>query len=129
LVEEAARVAAGHMLLAGVAMTFSPVADHAFGLAQGRSQEGGGVESPLLMSQMVAAMVRGFQETGDIAAAVKHVGPYQYTVGPDYTTLPVGERAFLEDCWPAYAAGLAAGANAVMMSFSDLDGVPSHASA
>jgi beta-glucosidase len=116
------------MRIAGITWTFSPVADCAVATLQGRSQEGGGVESPKLMGDIAATMVEGYQAGGRVAACVKHVGPYQYTHGPDYTVEPIGKRAFLEDCWPRYAAGLAAGALTAMMSFVDLDGEPSHAS-
>ena len=134
LIEAAARRAGEHSAISGVSLTFSPVADHSFGTKQGRNQEGGAVESPLLMSQIVRAMVRGYQgsdlrEQNAIVSTVKHVGPYQYTEGPDYTAIPLSERAFLEDCWPTFEAGLREGARAVMMSFVAFNGTPSHASA
>ncbi len=133
LIERTARRAAEHSAISGVSLIFSPVADHSFGTKQGRNQEGGAVESPLLMSAIVAAMVRGYQsenllDKNAIAATVKHVGPYQMTEGPDYQALPISYRAFLEDCWPTFEAGLREGARAVMMSFVALDGTPSHAS-
>lgn len=132
LIEEAAMRAGEHSAIAGVPLTFSPVADHSFDTKQGRSQEGAATESPLLMSRIVAHMVYGYQhmifrEKDAIVTTVKHVGPYQYTVGPDYTVLPLSERAFLEDCWPPFEAALKAGSRAAMMSFVAFDGVPAHA--
>ena len=133
LVQQAARCAARHMAVSGVTLNFAPVADHAIDTHQGRSQEGSAVESPLLMSRMVAAMVKGYQgnslaDPNSVAATLKHVGPYQYTYGPDYTDCGPSKRLFLEDSWPPFQAGLKAGAAAVMMSFVSLDGVPAHAS-
>jgi beta-glucosidase len=133
LVQRAACYAARHMAVSGVTLNFAPVADHAIDTHQGRSQEGSAVESPLLMSRMVAAMVRGYQgnslaDPNSVAATLKHVGPYQYTYGPDYTDCGPSKRLFLEDSWPAFQAGLKAGAAAIMMSFVALDGVPAHAS-
>lgn len=129
LIKSAALRAALHMQIAGISWTFSPVADCAIATPQGRSQEGGAVESPKLMADIVASMVEGYQEAGRVTACVKHIGPYQYTHGPDYTAAPISKRAFLEDCWPRYQAGLEAGSLTAMMSFVDIDGEPSHASA
>lgn len=134
LVQRAACCAARQMAVAGVTLNFAPVADHAIATHQGRSQEGGAVESPLLMSRLVAAMVRGYQgnslaDPNAVAATLKHVGPYQYTYGPDYTDCGPSTRLFLEDSWPPFQAGLEAGAAAVMLSFVTLDGVPAHANA
>jgi beta-glucosidase len=129
LIKNAAAKAALHMQIAGITWTFSPVADCAVATLQGRSQEGGAVESPKLMGDIVASMVTGYQVEGRVAACVKHIGPYQYTHGPDYTVAPISKRAFHEDSWPRYEAGLKAGSLTAMMSFVDLDGEPSHASA
>ena len=58
---------------------------------------------------------------------LKHIGPYQYTAGPDYTALPIERTEFLETVLPRYAGGFEAGAQGVMMSFVALNGVPAHA--
>jgi beta-glucosidase len=133
LVERAARRAARQMAIAGAGLTFSPVADHALDTKQGRNQEGAAVESPLLMSDMVAAMVRGYQGPAlrhpeALAATLKHWLGYQYTHGPDYTDSGASRRLLLEDCLPAFQAGFAADAAAVMYCFTTVDGVPAHAS-
>jgi beta-glucosidase len=85
------------------------------------------------MGDMVAAMVRGYQGStlrhpDAVAATLKHWLGYQYTHGPDYTDSGASRRSLLEDCLPAFQAGFAADAAAVMYCFTTVDGVPAHAS-
>src|SRR5439155_469016 len=82
---------------------------------------------------MVAAMVRGYQGSAlrppdAVVATLKHWLGYQYTHGPDYTDSGASRRLLLEDCLPAFQAGFAADAAAVMYCFTTVDGVPAHAS-
>ena len=132
LVERAARRAACQMAIVGAGLTFSPVADHALDTKQGRNQEqGAAVESPLLMGDMVAAMIRGYQGSAlrapdAVAATLKHWLGYQYPHSPDYTDSGASRRLPLEDCLPAFQAGFAADAAAVMYCFTTV--VPAHAS-
>jgi beta-glucosidase len=128
----AAERVARMMRAAGVAINWAPTSDKALGNRNGRGQEGASVESPVLMRRIITAMVTGYQGIDfghdSVVATLKHVGPYQQTEGADYTVIPISERAFLEDCAPAFIAGLAAGARAIMYSFVAFDGIPSHAS-
>ncbi len=101
--------------------------DYAFAQHQGRTQEGGLISCPRLMSEVTRASTEGLMASGRTAVILKHMGPYQYTVGPDYTALPIERTEFLETVLPRYAGGFEAGADGVMMSFVALNGVPAHA--
>ena len=101
--------------------------DYAFAQNQGRTQEGGLISDPRFMSEVTRASTEGLTASGRIAVILKHMGPYQYTAGPDYTALPIERTEFLETVLPRYAGGFEAGAHGVMMSFVALNGVPAHA--
>ena len=101
--------------------------DYAFAQNQGRTQEGGLISDPVFMSDVTRASTEGLTALGRIAVILKHMGPYQYTAGPDYTALPIERTEFLETVLPRYAGGFEAGAHGVMMSFVALNGVPAHA--
>ncbi len=111
---------------AGVAL-IRVTCDYAFAQNQGRTQEGGLISCPLFMSDVTRASTEGLTAFGRIAVILKHLGPYQYTAGPDYTALPIERTEFLETVLPRYAGGFEAGAQGVMMSFVALNGVPAHA--
>ncbi|HET9069459.1 MAG TPA: glycoside hydrolase family 3 C-terminal domain-containing protein, partial [Amaricoccus sp.] len=120
--EEAARDAG----LAGVRLV-RLTCDYAFAQHQGRTQEGGIISCPRFMSGVTRASTEGLRANGQVAVVLKHLGPYQYTAGPDYTALPIDRTEFLETVMPRYAGGFEAGAEGVMMSFVSLNGVPAHA--
>ena len=101
--------------------------DYAFAQNQGRTQEGGLISDPRFMSDVTRASTEGLTASGRIAVILKHMGPYQYTTGPDYTALPIERVEFLETVLPRYAGGFEAGAHGVMMGFVALNGVPAHA--
>jgi beta-glucosidase len=101
--------------------------DYAFSQNQGRTQEGGLISCPVFMSDVTRASTEGLTAAGRIAVILKHLGPYQYTAGPDYTALPIDRIEFLETVLRRYAGGFEAGAHGVMMSFVALNGVPAHA--
>ena len=125
LVRRAHAEAAGDAHLAGVTL-IRLTCDYAFAQNQGRTQEGGIVSCPVFMSDVTRASTEGLA-SGRIAVILKHLGPYQYTAGPDYTALPISRSEFLETVLPRYEGGFEAGAHGVMMSFVALDGVPAHA--
>ncbi len=118
-----AAVDAGHAGVTLVRLT----CDYAFAQNQGRTQEGGVISCPRFMSEVTRASTEGITGSGRVAAILKHMGPYQYTAGPDYTALPIERVEFLETVLPRYAGGFEAGAHGVMMSFVALNGVPAHA--
>ena len=78
---------------------------------------------------MGAAMVRGYQGSGDstsIAACLKHFVGYGATEGGrDYNTAEISERTLRNVYFPAFQAGVDAGAMTLMTSFNTIDGVPS----
>ena len=85
------------------------------------------ISCPRFMSEVTRASTEGLTASGRVAVILKHMGPYQYTAGPDYTALPIDRTEFLETVLPRYAGGFEAGAHGVMMSFVALNGVPAHA--
>jgi beta-glucosidase len=126
LVRRAHEQAADDAQHVGVALV-RVTCDYAFAQNQGRTQEGGLISCPRFMSDVTRASTEGLIASGRIAVILKHLGPYQYTVGPDYTALPIERTEFLETVLPRYAGGFEAGAQGVMMSFVALNGVPAHA--
>ncbi|PZQ45817.1 MAG: hypothetical protein DI556_21975 [Rhodovulum sulfidophilum] len=126
LVRRAHARAAEDAELAGVALV-RLTCDYAFAQNQGRGQEGGVISCPRLMSEVTRASTEGLAASGRVAVILKHLGPYQYTAGPDYTALPISRAEFLETVLPRYAGGFEAGAHGVMMSFVALESVPAHA--
>ena len=126
LVRRAHVQAAADARLAGVTL-IRLTCDYAFAQNQGRTQEGGLISDPVFMSDVTRASTEGLAASGGIAVILKHMGPYQYTAGPDYTALPIERTEFLETVLPRYTGGFEAGAHGVMMSFVALNGVPAHA--
>ena len=94
----------------------------------GRIAESSG-EDPYLDAVMGVAMVRGYQGNGDstsIAACLKHFVGYGATEGGrDYNTVELSERTLRNIYFPAFQAGVDAGAMTLMTSFNTIDGVPS----
>lgn len=126
LVQRAHEQAAADAGTAGVALV-RLTCDYSFAQNQGRTQEGGLIACPRFMSAVTRASTAGLAGGGRIAVVLKHMGPYQYTAGPDYTALPIERVEFLETVLPRYEGGWEAGAHGAMMSFVSLNGVPAHA--
>ena len=128
LVESGARVAAVEAASCGVRWTFSPMLDISRDPRWGRIAESSG-EDPYLDAVMGVAMVRGYQGNGDstsIAACLKHFVGYGATEGGrDYNTVELSERTLRNVYFPAFQAGVDAGAMTLMTSFNTIDGVPS----
>ncbi len=128
LVESGARVAAVEAASCGVRWTFSPMLDISRDPRWGRIAESSG-EDPYLDAVMGTAMVRGYQGNGDstsIAACLKHFVGYGATEGGrDYNTVELSERTLRNIYFPAFQAGVDAGAMTLMTSFNTIDGVPS----
>lgn len=129
LVERAAETAAKEASVAGIHVTFSPMADLARDTRWGRVVESTG-EDPYLNSLYAAAMVRGYQgenvkDRFRIAACVKHFAGYGMAeAGREYNTTEISEYSLRENHFPAYKAAIDAGAKMVMTSFNALNGVP-----
>ncbi len=131
-VERSARIAAIEATANGLHWTFAPMVDIARDPRWGRVVEGSG-EDPVLGSAMAAARVRGFQGTdlsaaNTMAATAKHFAAYGGAEGGrDYDIVEVSEQTLKEVYLPPFYAAVAAGAQTVMASFNEVNGVPLHA--
>ncbi|QAY65878.1 beta-glucosidase [Paenibacillus protaetiae] len=130
LAERSAAIAAKESSVAGIHVTFAPMADLVRDPRWGRVMESTG-EDPYLNSEFARAFVRGFQGsdlTGDtdrMAACVKHFAAYGAAEGGrDYNTVNMSERQLRESYLPAYKAALEEGCELVMTSFNVVDGIP-----
>ena len=130
LIEAGARVAATEATEAGIRWTFAPMIDVTRDPRWGRIAESLG-EDPLLTSTLGAAMVRGFQgknlsDTTSMAACLKHFAAYGAVEGGrDYNTAIVPEQVLRETYLPSFKASVDAGAASLMVSFNEINGVPS----
>src|SRR5256885_1931510 len=130
--ERAARIAATEAAAEGIAWTFAPMVDIARDPRWGRIVEGSG-EDPYLGAALAAARVRGFQgntlrDPTTIAATIKHFAAYGAAEGGrDYNIADVPERTLRDVYLPPFQAGVCAGAQTLMASFNEIDGVPAHA--
>jgi beta-glucosidase len=130
--ERSARIAAIEATAHGLHWTFAPMVDVARDPRWGRIVEGAG-EDPLLGSAMAAARVRGFQGTdlsanNTMAATAKHFAAYGAAEGGrDYNIVEVSEQTLKEVYLPPFFAAVAAGAQTVMASFNEVNGIPMHA--
>jgi len=133
LIQECARIAAKEATVAGLHVTFSPMADLVRDARWGRVMESTGEDS-FLNEQMVTAMVEGYQggekgaelaSKGSIAACVKHFAAYGAAeAGRDYNNVELSERTLRDDYLPAYQAGVDAGCALMMTSFNTLNHIP-----
>lgn len=116
----------------GISLTFAPMLDVARDLRWGRILEGAG-EDPFVASEVGRAKTVGYQgerldDPRHVAACAKHIGAYGAVLaGRDYATADVSPRELEEVHLPAFEAAVAAGVAAVMPSFNDIAGIPSHA--
>lgn len=132
LITLASRQTAMEATQVGIRWTFSPMVDVARDARWGRLAEGYG-EDTYLTSVMGAATVRGYQ--GDslndptaMAACVKHFAAYGASEsGRDYNTTWIPEIMLRDVYLPPFKACLDAGAQTVMCSFNDINGLPSTA--
>lgn len=115
----------------GTAQALSPVVDVARDLRWGRVEETFG-EDPYLVAAMVSEYVSGLQGSGydGIAATLKHFAGHGATEGgKNRASLNVGPRVFREvHLFPYEAVLETTGAESVMSSYHDIDGIPATAS-
>lgn len=124
LVERGAALSAREAVSSGIKWTFSPMLDIARDPRWGRVAEGSG-EDPYLDALMGEAMVKGYGSAG-LASCVKHfVGYGAAEGGRDYNTTGLTERALRNVYFPAFKRAIDAGAETLMTSFNENDGVPS----
>ena len=128
LVAEVAARVAKDVRAVGTHWTFAPVADVARDARWGRFYESFG-ESPVLVSELVAASVRGSQASGEVAATVKHFAGYgESLIGFDRSPAFLDLRTLRTTHLPSFAAGIDAGAMTLMVNSGSVNGVPVHAS-
>lgn len=134
LVEQVYEVTAREMRVRGARLALTPVVDVARDPRWGRIEETYG-EDPYLVSEMGLASVRGFQgpslplAEGRVFATLKHMtGHGQPESGTNIGPANISERILREIFFPPFERAVQeAGAQAVMASYNEIDGVPSHA--
>jgi beta-glucosidase len=129
LVERTAQAAADEATADGLNWAFSPMVDIARDPRWGRVMEGSG-EDPYLGSLIARATVRGYQgrsyeKPNTLLACVKHYALYGAAeAGRDYNTVDMSPVKMFNDYMPPYKAAVEAGADSIMTSFNDVNGVP-----
>ncbi|WP_116807166.1 glycoside hydrolase family 3 N-terminal domain-containing protein [Steroidobacter cummioxidans] len=132
LLERIFTVVAREIRARGAHLVLAPVVDVARDPRWGRFEETYG-EDPFLVSTMGVAAVRGFQGTtlplpkDRVFATLKHMtGHGQPESGTNVGPANISERILREVFFPPFQAAVAANAQAVMPSYNEIDGVPSH---
>jgi beta-glucosidase len=134
LVERVFTVAAREMRLRGANLALAPVVDVARDPRWGRIEETYG-EDPWLVSEMGLAAIRGFQGSSLPLAAdkvfvtLKHLtGHGQPESGTNVGPAQISERTLRENFFPPFERAVRSlPVRAVMASYNEIDGVPSHA--
>ena len=135
LVQRVNSVIAREIRVRGVPMVLSPVVDIARDPRWGRIEETYG-EDPYLVGEMGVAAVEGLQgegrshdlRPGKVFATLKHLtGHGQPESGTNVGPAPISERELRENFFPPFEQVVKrTGINAVMASYNEIDGVPSH---
>ena len=129
LFEKTAQMAAKESRAHGVAWHFAPMIDVARDARWGRVSEGPG-EDPHLVSEFARAKVRGLQNDHStpenyVAACLKHYVAYgACESGRDYNTTSMAPHILYNNYLAPFKAAVEEGAQTVMASFNDLNGVP-----
>lgn len=120
----------------GVSLVLSPVVDIARDPRWGRIEETFG-EDPYLVGEMGVAAVEGLQGMGrsrtlgpgKVFATLKHLtGHGQPESGTNVGPAPISQRELRENFFPPFEQVVKrTGIEAVMASYNEIDGVPSHA--
>jgi beta-xylosidase len=123
LAEEMATAIGTGMREVGIHQGLAPVLDVTRDVRWGRTEETIG-EDPHLVATIGAAYVRGLRSTG-ILATLKHFIGYSASRGArNFAPVAIGPRELADVLLPPFVAGLKAGAESVMHSYADVDGVP-----
>jgi beta-glucosidase len=134
LVHDVNSVIAREMRAHGAHLALSPVVDIARDPRWGRIEETFG-EDPYLCAEMGVASVRGLQGDsrvlgpGKVFATLKHMtGHGQPESGTNVGPAQIAERELRESFFPPFRALVErTGISAVMPSYNEIDGMPSHA--
>jgi beta-glucosidase len=120
----------------GVSLALTPVVDVARDPRWGRIEETFG-EDPFLVGELGVAAVEGLQgedrtrtlKAGKVFATLKHLtGHGQPESGTNVGPAPYSERTLREFFFPPFEKVISrTGVSAVMPSYNEIDGVPSHA--
>ena len=133
LLERVFTVVAREIRARGVQLVLAPVVDVARDPRWGRIEETYG-EDPYLVSELGVAAVHGFQGTSlplapdRVFATLKHMtGHGQPESGTNVGPANISERILREVFFPPFRAAVERGnAQAVMASYNEIDGLPSH---
>lgn len=133
MVERIFSVAAREMRLRGANLALSPVVDIARDPRWGRIEETYG-EDPWLVGEMGLAAMRGFQGTtlplakDKVFVTLKHLtGHGQPESGTNVGPAQISERTLRENFFPPFERAIRTlPIRAVMASYNEIDGVPSH---
>jgi len=133
LLERVFTVAGREIRARGVQLVLAPVVDVGRDPRWGRIEETYG-EDPYLVGELGVAAVRGFQGPGlplakdRVFATLKHMtGHGQPESGTNVAPANISERILREVFFPPFRAAVERGnAQAVMPSYNEIDGVPSH---
>ncbi|WP_105103759.1 beta-glucosidase BglX [Microbulbifer pacificus] len=129
IIRNGARIAAQEASADGIRWTFAPMIDISRDPRWGRIAETLG-EDPYLTSTLGAAMVRGFQSDDlanptSLAACGKHFAGYGAAEGGrDYNSAYIPERLLRDIYLPPFKAGIDAGMQSIMSTYSTLNDVP-----
>jgi beta-glucosidase len=129
LVERVARATAVEVAATGLHWTFSPVLCIARDLRWGRVGETFG-EDPVLIGELGAAMVRGYQGSGPddrtgILACAKHFAGYSETQGGrDASEADISPRKLRSWFLPPFERAVREGCRTFMIGYQAMDGVP-----
>ncbi|WP_460710336.1 exo-beta-d-1,3/1,6-glucosidase [Nocardioides dilutus] len=129
LVESAARVTAIEASATGVHWVLSPVLCITRDLRWGRVNETFG-EDPVLISELGAAMIRGYQGSGlqdptAVLACAKHFAGYSETQGGrDASEADLSRRKLRSWFLPPFERAVREGCRTFMLGYQSMDGVP-----
>jgi beta-glucosidase len=129
LLERVARATAVEASATGIHQTFSPVLCITRDLRWGRVGETFG-EDPLLISDLGAAMIRGYQGDGltdptGILATAKHFAGYSETAGGrDASEADISRRKLRSWFLPPFERAAKEGCQVFMLGYQSMDGVP-----
>jgi beta-glucosidase len=129
LIERMASVIAAETRIQGSSVGYGPILDVARDPRWSRVEETFG-EDPYLCSQMGIAMVKGFQGKSlntdhTIIATLKHFAAYgESEGGHNCAPAHIGPRELREVLLPVFHSAIEAGAQSIMASYNEIDGVP-----
>ncbi|KAG6609392.1 Lysosomal beta glucosidase [Phytophthora cinnamomi] len=124
LVHRMGAVAAKDTLSAGIPWIFSPVLGIAVQPKWSRVYETFG-EDPLVSSVMGAALIKGLQSSGKVAACMKHfIGYSNVREGLDRADNAITDWELVNYYAPSFLAAVQAGVRTAMESYVSVNGVP-----